>query len=42
MIEVMMLVVWLGITMVLPIALGVFVVTEAVEILSNVKRKKSK
>jgi len=42
MIEVMTLVVWLGMTTVLPIALGVFVVTEAVEIISNVKRKKNK
>ena len=42
MIEVMMLVMWLGITMVLPVALGVFVVTEAIEVISNAKRKKNK
>lgn len=42
MIEAMTIVVWLGITMVLPLIMGVFIVLEAIELISNVERKKNK
>jgi hypothetical protein len=42
MIEAMMIVVWLGITMMLPLIIGVFIVLEAIELISNVERKKNK